>query len=86
MRQKLILKLSLIGGLSAIILGGLFHFTFEIFGRSPFIALFSAVNESVWEHLKLTTFPFLFFAFAEGYFLRRDLKNFFLAQIYLLSV
>jgi len=44
------------------------------------VALFSAVNESVWEHLKLVAFPFLFFSFIEIYFLKKNLKNFFLAK------
>ena len=35
------------------------HFAYEIFGKSPVVGLFSPVNESVWEHLKLLFFPLL---------------------------
>ena len=49
------------------ILGILLHFTYEFFGENIFIASFSAVNESVWEHLKLLFFPLLFTTII-GYF------------------
>lgn len=45
-----------------LIVGTLLHFTYDFFGNNKFIALFSAVNESTWEHLKLVFFPFLFLA------------------------
>lgn len=41
------------------ILGTLLHFTYELSGENSIIASFSAVNESVWEHLKLLFFPML---------------------------
>lgn len=58
------------------------HFIYEWSGRSPLAALFFPVSESVWEHLKLLFFPFLFFSViqyflygfstgADDYFFRR---------------
>ncbi len=41
------------------ILGTLLHFVFEWSGENIFVASFSAINESVWEHLKLLYFPML---------------------------
>ena len=41
------------------ILGVLLHFTYEWSGDNPAVGLFSAVNESTWEHLKLIFFPML---------------------------
>lgn len=38
----------------------LLHFTYEWSGENVFVGLFSAVNESTWEHLKLLFFPMLF--------------------------
>lgn len=49
--RKLILKL--IGMIFIIFLGSMLHFTFELSGRNPLVSVFSAVNESVWENLKL---------------------------------
>lgn len=44
----------------AAFLGTLNHFLYFLSGQSPIVALFCPVNESVWEHLKLLYFPFLF--------------------------
>ena len=41
------------------ILGTLLHFTYKWTGNNQFVAWFSAINESVWEHLKLLFFPML---------------------------
>lgn len=49
------------------ILGTLLHFTYKFFGENVFVATFSAVNESVWEHLKLLFFP-MFLTTIIGYF------------------
>ncbi len=71
---KLIKKLQIISAIFSIILGTLLHFTFELFSNNLFIASFSAVNESVWEHLKLVFFPMLIFAIIE-YFLLKNYDN-----------
>lgn len=44
------------------ILGTLSHFFYEWSGGNPIIALFSPVNESTWEHMKLLFFPMLIWA------------------------
>lgn len=41
------------------ILGTLLHFTYKLSGENVIVASFSAINESVWEHLKLLYFPML---------------------------
>lgn len=35
------------------LVGSLLHFTYEWSGENKFVAIFSAVNESTWEHIKL---------------------------------
>jgi hypothetical protein len=62
------------------ILGGLFHFTFEMSGYNPIVGAFSAVNESVWEHLKLGFWPALLWAIIEYRQIRKEANNFFLAK------
>ncbi len=47
------------------VLGTLLHFVFDWTGGNLTAALFSAVNESIWEHLKLLYYPMLLFALAE---------------------
>lgn len=48
--------------------GTLLHFVYEWSGNNPFVGIFSAVNESVWEHQKLLFFPALLYSVIE-YFL-----------------
>lgn len=41
-------------------MGVLLHFAYDWSGQNKIIGLFSATNESTWEHLKLLFFPMLF--------------------------
>jgi hypothetical protein len=58
------------GFLFTSILGTLLHFLFDFSGQSMAAALFSAVNESIWEHLKLLFYPMLVFALLEHRWLK----------------
>lgn len=53
---------SLMGFAATSLLGTLLHFLYEWLGRPLWIAPFSAVNESTWEHMKLLYWPMLLFA------------------------
>lgn len=52
------------------IVGSLMHFIFEWSGNSTIVGIFAPVNESVWEHLKLTFWPMLVW-WSVGYFFLR---------------
>lgn len=41
--------------------GTLLHFSYELSGGDPLVGMFSPVNESPWEHLKLIFFPSFFY-------------------------
>jgi len=71
-----------IGGFFFITLvGSALHFTFELSNfSSPVVAFFSAVNESIWEHLKMVFWPGAVFALVEYSFVRRDVNNFLTAK------
>ena len=58
------------------ILGTLLHFTYELSGYNNFVALFSAVNESVWEHLKLLFFPMLITTIIGYFYFGKTVPNF----------
>lgn len=60
--------------LFSLILGTLLHFTYEWSGENLFVGSFSAVNESVWEHLKLVFYPMLIATIVE-YFFVKDVAN-----------
>ncbi len=52
----------------AFIIGGFTHFAFELSGGNTFVGIFSPVNESVWEHLKMSFWTLLIW-WVIGYFL-----------------
>ena len=41
--------------------GVLLHFTYNFFKKNKVVGIFSSVNESIWEHIKLLLTPVLFF-------------------------
>lgn len=45
--------------LFVVLIGVFFHFAYKLSGENPLVGLFTSVNESVWEHLKLLFFPML---------------------------
>lgn len=45
--------------LFVVLIGVFFHFAYDLSGENPLVGLFTSVNESVWEHLKLLFFPML---------------------------
>ena len=64
------------GFLFAGIAGTLLHFLFDWTGGSAVAALFSAVNESVWEHMKLLYYPMVIFAAIEYFAWGKEMENF----------
>ena len=58
-------------GFAVTSLGGtLLHFLYDWLGKSTFIAPFSGVNESTWEHMKLLFWPMFLYAVVQGFFFR----------------
>ena len=58
-------------GFAVTSLGGtLLHFLYEWLGEPIWVAPFSGVNESTWEHMKLLFWPMLIFAIVESFFFR----------------
>lgn len=63
-----------------LILGILLHFTYEWSERNTLVGVFSAVNESTWEHLKLTFYPMLLMAIIGYFVIGKKSKNYWAAQ------
>ena len=87
--RNFVLKLELIGTVFIVIVGSISHFTFELSGRNPLVGTFSAVNESVWEHLKLAFWPALLYAIMEHRHLKKISGSFFFSKavgIYLMPL
>ena len=78
--NKTVLIYELIGIVFIIFLGSALHFTFALSGNQPIVGAFSAVNESIWEHLKLAFWPALLLITIEYPLLRKTANNFFIAK------
>lgn len=63
------------------VVGTLLHFLFDWTGGSVFAALFSAVNESIWEHMKLLYYPMLAFSLIEYRFWGKEMGNFWCVKL-----
>lgn len=61
-------------------LASLLHFLFDWTGGLRFAAIFSLVNESVWEHVKILLWPYLLWSFAEYYILKPDVRRLVVAR------
>jgi len=62
------------------VIGSLLHFAFRWSSRSPVVGVFSSVNESVWEHLKLGFWSLVLFSLAEFWFVRLVARNYWAAK------
>ena len=71
-----VIKAQLIVILFSLILGTLLHFTYEWSGNNLFVGSFSAVNESIWEHLKLVFYPMLIAMIVEYFFIKENVNNY----------
>ena len=80
MKRKL-LYLEIIGALFVIMIGALFHFIFEWSNQWLPLGAIVAVNESVWEHLKLVYWPLVFFSIIEYFSLKGKVNNFVLSKL-----
>ena len=64
-----------------IALGVLLHFLFDMTSQNVIVALFSAVNESIWEHMKLLFYPTFLFAIVESKFLEQEYETFWCVKL-----
>ena len=70
-----------IGFIFVSVTGTLLHFLYDWTNQSVVSGLFSAVNESIWEHMKLLYVPLLAFAIFEGHFLKKTVEHFWCVKL-----
>lgn len=56
-----------LGIISIILIGTLLHFLYEFSHHNKFVAVFAAVNESVWEHIKIAMTPTFLWTIVLGF-------------------
>lgn len=68
----------IVSSLIVIIIGSLLHFAYAWSHKNRFVAIFSAVNESTWEHIKIALVPtFVSFVFIANFGAIKDTTAFF---------
>lgn len=76
MNIKKIRKYQIFSVIFTFIFGALLHFTHDWSNQNSFVGIFSAVNESTWEHLKLLFFPMLITTIIGCYYFKNSIPNF----------
>ena len=61
--------------------GTILHFIYDWTDQNIIVAPFSAVNESIWEHMKLLFFPMFVYALIEYFIIGNDYENFWCAKL-----
>jgi len=61
------------------LIGTLSHFLYDLSNHNKIIGLFTAVNESTWEHIKIALTPTILWGLLDG-FLYGNYPNYFLAK------
>lgn len=64
------------------VLGTVLHFLFDWTNGNIFAALFSAVNESIWEHMKLLFYPMVLFAVLQYRAWSREVASFWCVKLF----
>lgn len=71
MTENILKRYTIRGIIFVLITGTLSHFVYRWSGNNYFLGFFFPVNESVWEHFKLTFFPMLLYSF----YMNKNLKS-----------
>lgn len=61
--------------------GALLHFAYRWSSQNLLIGMFGCVNESVWEHLKMVFWPWVFWSLGEYSVCKTQIHNFILGKI-----
>ena len=79
--KKLLLYWQIGGFVFTGIAGVLLHFLYDWTNKSIIVAPFSAVNESIWEHMKLLFFSIFIFSMIEFLFIGKNYENFWCVKL-----
>ena len=75
-----LLKFQFISFFITAILGVLLHFTYELSDKNFIASIFSSINESTWEHLKLIFFPMLLSTIFGYLYFKKNYSNYLCAR------
>lgn len=71
----------IIGCIFAWVIGTLLHMLYDWTNQNQLVGLFSPVNESVWEHLKMIFFPIVIYSIFQYFYIGKEIPNYFTAKL-----
>lgn len=80
------MKIFIIGFAFISIIGTLLHFVYDWSKHNKVVALFGAVNESTWEHIKIAILPYLIWSLVDGYIYGINPNYFFAKLVGILAI
>jgi hypothetical protein len=80
-RKMSILTFEILSTIFIMVLGTILHFGFKWTNNNLFVGAFCAVNESVWEHLKLLFFPMLIITIIGCFYVKPKTPNYLCAKV-----
>ena len=69
-------KFEIISTIFIIILGTLLHFTYNWSNNNSIVGIYSSINESTWEHLKLVFYPMLITTIIGNTLYKKSIPNY----------
>lgn len=84
--HKSLEQYELIGFFVIVMLGTAFHSLFDLCNHSIFIGLFTPINESIWEHLKILFYPYVFYTIFEYYTIGTTYSQFIISKFYAVCI
>lgn len=81
LKYNKILVIEIINTIFIIVLGIILHFIFEWSNNNFIVGTISAINESVWEHLKLIFFPMLITTIILYFYEGKNISNYLCAKV-----
>lgn len=78
--KNIILKIEIGSTILVMIFGVLLHFLYEWSSNNSFVGIFSPVNESVWEHLKLIFYPLVLQIVIAYFYEQKHIENYLYAK------
>ena len=84
--MRIALSFSALGTLFIFLTGSLLHFFYGWSDERWWVGIFSAMNESVWEHLKLAFWPAVAWSLIGLATVRRQFPNYWLGQLIAVSL
>lgn len=80
-KKNSVLKFEIVSSIFIMLVGTLLHFTFGWSNNNLLVGIFSPINESIWEHLKLLFFPMLISTIIGYFYTGKHIPNYLCSKV-----